>query len=69
MTDIALVAPLTIILFLINLRCLGERVGRAAERFDQLESHNAIHSHMLLAASRRPRSQNDLVGRLRGGGF
>ncbi|WP_210880001.1 hypothetical protein [Roseovarius autotrophicus] len=60
---------LTITLFILNLRGVGERAGRAAERLDRLERHNVIHSHMLLAASRRPRSRDDLVDRLRDGGF
>jgi len=62
-------AALTITLFLINLRRLGERAGRAAEQLDQLEQTNAIHRQMLLATARRPRSRDDLVDRLRGGGF
>jgi hypothetical protein len=65
---IALVA-LTITLFLINLRRLGERAGRAAEQLDQLEQTNAIHRQMLLATARRPRSRDDLLDRLRGGRF
>jgi hypothetical protein len=48
---------------------LTERAGRAAEQLDQLEQTNAIHRQMLDAASRRPRSRDDLVDRLRGGGF
>jgi type II secretory pathway component PulJ len=62
-------ALLTIALFLINLRRSGEHAGRAAERLDQLERTNAIHRQMLAAASRRPRSRDDLLDRLRGGGF
>ena len=65
---LALVA-LTITLFLINLRRTAERAGRAAERLEQLERTNAIHRQMLDAAARRPRSRNDLIKRLRGGGF
>ena len=64
----ALVA-LTIILFVLNLRRTAERAGRAAERLDQLERTNAIQKHMLDAAARRPRSRNDLLERLRDGGF
>ena len=62
-------AVLTITLFLTNLRRLGERAGRAAERLDQLEQTNAIHRQMLDAAARRPRSRDDLLDRLRGGEF
>ena len=60
---------LTIILFLFNLRRTAERAGRAAERFDQLERADVIHRQMLDAAARRPRSRDDLVDRLRNGGF
>ena len=54
---------------LINPRRTAERAGRAAERLDMLERTNAIHRQMLDAAARRPRSRDDLVDRLRGGGF
>ncbi len=64
----ALVA-LTITLFLINLRRTAERAGRAAERLETLERTHAIHKQMLDAAARRPRSRDDLVDRLRAGGF
>ena len=60
---------LIITLFVINLRRAGERAGRAAERLDQLERNDAIHRQMLDAAAARPRSRDDLVDRLRGGGF
>ena len=62
-------AVLTITLFIINLRRAGERAGRAAERLDTLERAHAIQRQMLEAASRRPRSRDDLLDRLRGGGF
>ena len=65
---IGLVA-LTITLFILNLRRSGERAGRAAERLDQLEQTDAIHRQMLDAAARRPRSRDDLLDRLRDGGF
>jgi hypothetical protein len=55
-----LLAATTIALFLLNLRRSAERAGRAAERLDQLERHDAIHRQMLDAAS-RPRSRDDLV--------
>jgi type II secretory pathway component PulJ len=64
----ALVA-LTIILFLLNLRRAGERVGRATERLETLERTNAIQRQMLDAAAQRPRNRDDLLDRLRGGGF
>ncbi|PQO23988.1 hypothetical protein C2I36_05155 [Rhodobacteraceae bacterium WD3A24] len=66
--SIALVA-LTDTLFLLNLRRAGERAGRAAERLETLERSNAVHRQMLEAAARRPRSRDDLLDRLRGGGF
>ena len=64
----ALVA-LTITLFILNLRRTAERAGRAAERLDQLEYTHAIHRQMLDAAAHRPRSRDDLLDRLRDGGF
>jgi predicted MFS family arabinose efflux permease len=62
-------AALTIILFLLNLRRAGERAGRATERLEILERTNAIHRQMLDAAANRPRSRDDLLDRLRSGGF
>ena len=64
----ALVA-LTITLFILNLRRTAERAGRAAERLDQLERSNAVDQKMLEAAARRPRDRDELLGRLRDGGF
>lgn len=64
----ALVA-LTITLFILNIRRTAERTGRAAERLDHLERTNAIQRKMLEAAARRPRSRDDLLERLREGGF
>jgi len=65
---LALVA-LAIALFIFNLRRTAECAGRAAERLDQLEQTHAIHRQMLDAAARRPRSRDDLLDRLRNGGF
>ena len=65
---IALVA-LTIALFIVNLRRTAERAGRAAERLENLERTHDIQRQMLDAASRRPRDRDDLVDRLRQGGF
>jgi hypothetical protein len=62
-------AALTIALFIVNLRRQGEYAGRAALRLDQLERTHAIQRQMLDAASRRPRSRDDLLDRLREGGF
>jgi len=68
------VAPLSLFvlavaLFILNLRCQAERASRAAERLNNLERTNAIHRQMLDAASRRPRSRDDLLDRLRRGEF
>lgn len=65
----AALAALAVALFLFNLRRSGERAGRAAERLENLERTYAIQRQMLEAASRRPRSRNDLVDRLRSGEF
>lgn len=62
-------AALTVALFILNLRRAGERAGRAAGRLATLERDNAINRQMLDAAARRPRSRDDLLDRLRGGGF
>ena len=68
MAAYALVA-LTIALFIVNLRRTAERAGRVTERFEQLERANATQRQMLDAAARRPRSRDDLLDRLREGGF
>jgi hypothetical protein len=60
---------LTITLFILNLRRTAEHAGRAAERLDNLERANAIHRQMLDAAAGRPRNRDDLLDRLREGGF
>ncbi|TDQ54624.1 hypothetical protein [Phaeovulum veldkampii] len=65
----AALAALAVVLFLVNLRRAGERAGRAAERLENLERTHAIQRQILEAASRRPRSRNDLVDRLRSGEF
>lgn len=65
---IALTA-LTITLFILNFRRIGERTGRAAERIHMLERTNEIQRRMLDAAARRPRDRDDLLDRLRSGGF
>ena len=62
-------AALTIALFIVNLRRQGEYAGRAALRLDQLERTHAIQRQMLDAASHRPRGRDDLLDRLREGGF
>ena len=60
---------LTIVFFIVNLRRTGERAGRVAERLEKLERTHVAQRQMLDAASNRPRSRDDLVERLRGGGF
>jgi len=60
---------LAVALFILNLRRQAERAGRASERLNNLERTNAINHQMLDAAARRPRSRDDLLDRLRGGGF
>jgi type II secretory pathway component PulJ len=63
------ITALTVALFLFNLRRSGERMGRAAERFDTLEAVTHAQRQMLQEASRRPRNRDDLVDRLRDGEF
>jgi len=58
-----------ILLFLFNLRRVGERAGRAAERLDLRERNDAIHRKMLEAAARRPADRDALADRLRDGRF
>ena len=60
---------LIITLFILNLRRTAERAGRAAERLETLERTHDIQRQMLEAASRRPRSRDDLLDRLLGGEF
>ena len=58
-----------ILLFLLTLRRFGERVGRLAERLHTREKASEVQRRMLEAAARRPRNRNELVDRLRNGGF
>jgi hypothetical protein len=60
---------LTMFLFLLSIRRAGERVGRIAERLETTEKANEIQRRMLEAAARRPRNRDELVDRLRDGGF
>lgn len=62
-------AVIAMTLFILNLRRTAERAGPAAERMDQLERTHDIQRQMLDAAARRPRDRDDLVERLREGGF
>jgi len=58
-----------IVLFLLSIRRSGEHVGRIAERLETTEKANEIQRQMLEAAARRPRNRDELVDRLRDGGF
>ena len=60
---------ITIVLFMLSIRRSGERVGRLAERLETREKANEIQRRMLEAAARRPRDRDELVDRLRDGGF
>ncbi|MBN2629382.1 MAG: hypothetical protein JXR75_02440 [Rhodobacteraceae bacterium] len=64
-----LLAALTIVLFLLNLRRAGERAGRLAERLSTSERTLEIQRQMLDAASRRPADRDAVADRLRGGRF
>lgn len=59
----------TIVLFLLSMRRAGERAGRFIERFETTEKANEIQRRMLEAAASRPRDRDELVDRLRDGGF
>jgi hypothetical protein len=60
---------LAVVLFLLSIRRAGERAGRIAERLKNTEKTNDVQRRMLEAAARRPRDRDDLVDRLRDGGF
>ena len=64
-----LLIALTIALFLLNLRRVGERAGRLAERLSTSERTHEIQRQMLDAASRRPADRDALAQRMRGGEF
>ncbi|TRD14677.1 hypothetical protein [Palleronia caenipelagi] len=57
------------VLFLLSIRRTGERAGRIAERLEITEKTNETQRRMLEAAARRPLDRDDLVDRLRNGGF
>jgi hypothetical protein len=65
----ALLAAITITLFLLNLRRAGERAGRLEERLSTSEKTHEIQRQMLGAASRRPADRNALAQRMRDGRF
>jgi hypothetical protein len=60
---------LAVVLCLLMLRRSGERAARLAERLGTEEKVNAVQRKMLNAATDRPRGRDDLVRRLREGGF
>jgi hypothetical protein len=60
---------LAVLLFLLALRRYGERAGRIAERLEITEKTNETQRRMLEAAARRPRNRDELIDRLRDGGF
>ena len=62
-----MLAVVTIVLFLLNLRRTGERAGRLAERLSTSEKTHEIQRQMLDAASRRPADRDTLAQRLRNG--
>lgn len=64
-----ILAAITVVLFLLNLRRAGERAGRLAERLSTSEKTHEIQREMLDAASRRPRDPDALARRLRDGRF
>jgi hypothetical protein len=60
---------LAVVLCLFMLRRSGERAARLAERLEAEEKVNAVQRKMLNAATHRPHGRDDLVRRLREGGF
>ena len=64
-----ILAGVTILMFLMNLRRACERAGRAAERLETRERSDEIQRKMLEAASRRPHDRDALARRLREGRF
>jgi hypothetical protein len=61
---------MAVLLFLLMFRRSGERTARMAERLEAEEKANAVQRKMLnAAANHRPRDRDDLVRRLREGGF
>jgi hypothetical protein len=56
-----MLAVLSIVLFLLNLRRAGERAGRLGERLQASERTHEIQREMLDAASRRPADRDALA--------
>jgi hypothetical protein len=63
------VTAIAILLFLLALRRSGERAGQLAKQLETMEKTHDVQRRMLEAATRRPRNRNELVDRLRDGGF
>ncbi len=63
------VSAFAILLFLLALRRSGERAGRLAEQLEAIGKTNETQRRILEAATRRPRNRDELVDRLRDGGF
>jgi hypothetical protein len=64
-----MLAVLSIVLFLLNLRRAGESAGRLGERLQASERTHEIQRQMLEAATRRPADRDALADRLRDGQF
>jgi hypothetical protein len=64
-----MLAVLSIVMFLLNLRRAGERAGRLGERLQASERTHEIQRQILEAASRRPADRDALADRLRDGRF
>jgi hypothetical protein len=64
-----LTLAVAILLFILGARRTGEKAGRAAERLETMEKTNDAHRRMLEAGGDRPRDRDDLLDRLREGGF
>ncbi len=60
---------LAVLLFLLSIRCAGERAGRMAERLETTEKAHDVQRQMLDEAARRPRDRDELAERLRDGRF
>ncbi len=60
---------LAVLLFLLSLQRSGERAGRLTERLETTEKAYDVQRQLLEAAARRPRDRDELVDRLRDGGF
>ena len=58
-----------ILLVILGARRTGEQAGRTAERLENTERTNDALRRMLEAGADRPRDRDDLVERLREGGF